>query len=275
MKKTMTLMLIAAICLTALTASAEDVIGTILGTRTTQAFTTEEVKSEDLTLILQAGCSAASAINQQPWFFSVVTNRDMMSEISGSFGGTPSGMPKGDGKAPEGAPAKEGSGMPGGMPGEMPDGMPGKTPDGMPGETPDGMPGGFDPSQGAPAGARMPEAGPGAGSGSVKAGVGDSPVAIVVWLDGSGMGTSAFDCGLACQNMVIAASALGYGTKIVSSPTMTLNGINHEELCAKLGTDPSLTAVAVLLIGKADDSLDAVTGATERAPIDEKVSFIE
>ena len=81
-----------------------------------------------------------------------------------------------------------------------------------------------------------------------------------------------FDCGLACQNMVIAASALGYGTKIVSSPTMTLNGANHDALCEKLGVDPALKAIAVLLIGKAD--VDAVTSPSVRNTREEKVSFV-
>lgn len=36
----------------------------------------------------------------------------------------------------------------------------------------------------------------------------------------------------------------------MSSPTMSLNGANHEALCEKLGVDPSMQAVAVLLIGK-------------------------
>ena len=82
-----------------------------------------------------------------------------------------------------------------------------------------------------------------------------------------------FDCGLACQNMVIAASALGYGTKIISSPTMTLNGANHDALCQKLGVDPSLTALAVLLIGK--PSVDAATSPSVRNSMDEKVSFVK
>ena len=75
--------------------------------------------------------------------------------------------------------------------------------------------------------------------------------------------------------MVIAAASLGYGVKIVSSPTMTLNGANHDALCEKLRVDPSMQAVAVLLIGEADDSADATTGATTRDPLDVKTSIIE
>ena len=74
-------------------------------------------------------------------------------------------------------------------------------------------------------------------------------------------------------NMVIAASSLGYGVKIVSSPTMTLNGENHDALCEKLGVDPSMQAVAVLLIGKADAGTDATSGATTRESLESKTSF--
>ena len=56
---------------------------------------------------------------------------------------------------------------------------------------------------------------------------------------------------------------------------MTLNGANHDALCEKLGVDPSMQAVAVLLIGKADDSVDATTGATTREPLDAKTNIIE
>ena len=86
---------------------------------------------------------------------------------------------------------------------------------------------------------------------------------------------ASFDCGLACQNMVIAANALGYGTKIISSPTMYLNGADHDALCEKLGVDKAYTAVAVLLIGMPDNEVDGVTGATQRSLIEEKVSFVK
>ncbi|MCF0231071.1 MAG: nitroreductase family protein [Enterococcus sp.] len=83
-----------------------------------------------------------------------------------------------------------------------------------------------------------------------------------------------FDCGLACQNMVIAANALGYGVKIVSSTANALNGENHDALCEKLGVDPALTAVAVLLIGYQDDTVDGASGATTRNDFETMVSFV-
>jgi len=84
-----------------------------------------------------------------------------------------------------------------------------------------------------------------------------------------------FDCGLAAQNMVVAAASLGYGVKIVSSPTMSLNGANHDALCEKLGVDPSMQAVAVLLIGRAADATDALSSASVRDSLEAKTSIIE
>ena len=135
------------------------------------------------------------------------------------------------------------------------------------GGMPEGAPGGDKP-EGAPAGG-MP-------GGSAKAGLGDSPVAIIVYMDGSSKSPNAsFDCGLACENMFLAAKALGYGAKIVSSPTMQLNGDDHDALCERLGVDKAFTAVAVLLIGHEDDPVDGTSGASVRSSIDEKVSFVD
>lgn len=209
---------------------------------------------------MEAGLSATSAINQQPWFFAVVTNQEIMEEISGGagFGGAPMGMTAGQ--------------LPEGM--EMPEDM--KLPEGMQ------APGGAQPEEGAekPEGAEMPNGMPSgmpaASSGGAKAAMGDSPVAVIIYMDENTSSPNAsFDCGLACQNMVIAANALGYGTKIISSPNMSLNGENHDALCEKLGVDVSLNAVAVLLIGTPDAAVDGVTGASVRSDISEKVSFVE
>ena len=117
---------------------------------------------------------------------------------------------------------------------------------------------------------------PSAAAGGAKASVGDSPAAIVIYKSARSKSPNAdYDCGLATQNMVIAAGALGYGVKIVSSPTMTLNGGNHDALCEKMGVDPSMQAVAVLLIGRPDSSTDAVSGATSREGLESKTSIIE
>ncbi|MBR5287214.1 MAG: nitroreductase family protein [Clostridia bacterium] len=233
------LILVAALvllCMPVLNASAQSTVDVIVSAGTTQAFKTDAVSEEDLTAILQAGLSAASAINQQPWHFAVITNQETMKEIgsSMSMGGMPAGAPAGMPNPPAGAPA-------------------GMT--NPPAGAPEGMP-------------KMPA------SSGAKAGLGDSPVAIVVYMnEGTASPDANFDCGLATQNMVIAANALGLGSKIVSAPTMALNGDKHDEICEKLGVDKAYKAVAVLLLGYADTDVDGATGASVRSSMDEKVSF--
>lgn len=219
------------LCALTVSASAQTAVDVILSAGTTQAFKADAIPEDDLNVILQAGLSTASAINQQPWHFAVITNQDVMKEIGG-MGGMPAGMPAGGapaGGAPEGAPA---GGAPAGMP-------------------------------------AMPA------SSGAKAGLGDSPAAIIVYMnEGTPSPDEHFDCGLATQNMVIAANALGYGAKIVSAPTMTLNGEKHDEICEKLGVDKAYSAVAVLLLGVTDTDVDGASGASVRSNVEEKVSFI-
>jgi len=242
MKRFMGIILVLMLML-ASAAYADSAIDVIMNTGTTQAFTDEAVSAEDLETILRAGLSTESAINQQPWFFVAVTNQDVMKEISGS----------GMGFAP---PA-----------GEKPEGFPEGKPEGVPEGMPEGMP------EGASKG-DMPA--PPMGGGGAKASLGDSPAAIIIYKSGESKSPDAsFDCGLATQNMLIAASSLGYGVKIVSSPTRTLNGENHDALCEKLGVDLSMQAVAVLLIGKADSGVDATSSATTRESLESKSSMIQ
>jgi len=241
LKKMIALIMSCMLALGCFCAYAEDTVDVILNAGTTQSFSDQAVSEDDLKLILQAGLSAASAINQQPWYFAAITNKEVMAEISAGsgFGGAPAGMPEG------GFPA---GGMPGGMPGGAASGS---------------MP-------------AMPQGGMRAAGGSAKAALGDSPVAIVIYMnENTSFPNASFDCGLACQNMVIAANALGYGNKIISSPTMSLNGANHDALCEKLGVNPSYTAVAVLLIGIPDTEVDAVTSASLRNDISGMVSFVD
>ena len=84
-----------------------------------------------------------------------------------------------------------------------------------------------------------------------KAGIADAPLAIVV----SCASGSEFDAGLACQAMSSAAILLGYGTKIISSPTIVLNGENQDEYRELLGIPEDYSAVAVLLVGYADEDV--------------------
>ena len=247
--KRITGILLAFLFLLSSAAYADSAVDVIMNTGTTQAFTDEAVPAADLETILRAGLSTESAINQQPWFFVAVTNKEIMAELGGSGMGF--------------RPAGGADGKPDGFPEGAPEGFPGGAPDNFPGGAPEGAPEGDRPA--------MPRMGGGA-----KASLGSSPAAIIIYKnDASKSPDASFDCGLATQNMVIAASSLGYGVKIVSSPTMTLNGDNHDALCEKLGVDPSMKAVAVLLIGKADSSADATSSATTRDALEAKTSIIE
>ena len=95
----------------------------------------------------------------------------------------------------------------------------------------------------------------GSGNGTQsKAGIADAPLAIVV----SCSSGSEFDAGLACQAMSSAAILLGYGTKIISSPTIVLNGENQDEYRELLGIPEDYSAVAVLLVGYAEEDVAEV-----------------
>ena len=130
----------------------------------------EAVPQADIEKIVNAGINAQSAINMQPWHFSVVTNKGLLKDIAGKM------------KMPKMLP-KDAAG-PGGDKKDFPP-----------------------PPAGAPAG-------------GAKAGMGDSPLAIIVCAKDD----SDFDAGLATEMMIVEAVLLGYGTKIISSPTMVLNG---------------------------------------------------
>lgn len=217
-------------------AYAEETLGTIMNTGTTQAFTMDAIPADDIDIILAAGLNAASAINQQPWHLVAVTNPDVMTDLGGSMTPSADMAPPADmadipADASSGAPAGDSSGAPADMP-------------------------------------QMPA------STGAKAALGDSPLAILVYKLTDTMSPNPdFDCGLACQNMVLAANALGYGAKIVSAPTMTLNGENHDAICEQLGIDTSLQAVAVVLIGTPD--ADTVSTASVRKTIEEKVTYVQ
>lgn len=184
---------------------------------TIQAFSNEAVPEADIQKIVQAGVNAQSAINKQPWHFSVVTNKDVLTDLSEKM---KSAMPKGG---------------------------------------PKGGPGGKPPA-------------PGKGPSSPKAALGDSPAAIIV----SARDGSDFDAGLATELMTVEAVLLGYGTKIISSPTIVLNGPDKAEYQKLLDIPADMSVKAVILIGKsAEKKSDAISSATTRNPVSEVVSFIK
>lgn len=191
---------------------ADAVIDTVMTAGTTHFFSNKPVHDEDLTTILQAGLATAGAVEQQPWFFAVLTDQEMMSWIADTGFGTS------DCAALEGMNADIRS----------------ETLSANDAETT---------------------------SGSMS--IGDSPAAIIIFMDEAEKSPNAsFDCGLAAQNMYITAVSLGYGVRIVSFPARILDREKHDALCQQLGIDPSLQAVAVLLIGYPDGGIDKVAGGT-------------
>ena len=232
-----------------------DAVSVLQNIRTTQYFTDEAVAQKDIETIVQAGINAPSAMNGQPWHFSVITDTVVLQQIAEGMG---AGM--GFGSRPQGAPD-----------GEMapPEGM--MPPEGMippEGAVPDGtMPEGMDLPEG------QAPAAPGGGSMN-KAGITDAPLLIVI----SSKAGSELDAGLACQNMSGTAQLLGYGTKILTSPTMALNGAGQDTYRELLGIPDGYSAAVILLIGhedtSVDNSVDGYTGATTRNPESDMVTYI-
>lgn len=59
-----------------------ETIKTILERRSIRSYKTEQIKDSDIEQILEAGKFAPSGLNGQPWHFTVLQNRGLMSEIS-------------------------------------------------------------------------------------------------------------------------------------------------------------------------------------------------
>ena len=260
-------------------ASAIDLIADIA---TTQYFTDEAVSEDDIETILTAGINAPSAMNGQPWHFSVITDAALLQQISEDMSagmGPGRGMPPAGAELPEGAEPPEGLEPPEGA--ELPEGA--EPPEGA--ELAEGAepPEGLEPPQGTdesgadtiPAPPENPGENGAAAGGTAKAGIADAPLVIAV----SCVPGSALDAGLACQNMSVAAQLLGYGTKIISSPTIAVNGEKQEKYRELLGIPEEQTAVAFLLVGvedlSAEETVDAYAGATARNPLDEMVTYVE
>ncbi|MEZ5071542.1 MAG: nitroreductase family protein [Bacteroidales bacterium] len=104
-----------------------------------------------------------------------------------------------------------------------------------------------------------------------KAGFADAPAAIALATDPA----NAFSTGLACQNMVIAATALGYGTKIVMGGAAHLNKPENRNL---LHIPDGMDVIAILIVGKADTGIDpmadGVTGASVRKSLEEVATIL-
>lgn len=65
-----------------------NIIDNILTRKSIRNFTNRQVPEEIIHNILQAGMSAPSACNQQPWQFKVISNRNILDELSRMHSGT-------------------------------------------------------------------------------------------------------------------------------------------------------------------------------------------
>ena len=233
--------------------------------KTTQYFTDEKVVEEDVQKILSAGVNAPSAMNTQPWHFTAVIDDEVINKLKEAMSSIkPPARDDGEtSEMPEGAPEKT-EGIP-----EKPDGTH-ERPDGTH-ERPEGAPEMPKDAQGRPPMSDGDKAD--FLKASNKAGIGDAPLTIVISCEEG----SELSAGLALQNMSAEAQLLGYGTKILTSPTMALNGENKEEYKELLGIPENQKIVAVLLVGKAasaEENADAASSATTRNSFDEMVTII-
>ena len=206
--------------------------------KTTQYFTDEKVSEEDIQKILSAGINAPSAMNTQPWHFTAVTDEEVTNKLADAMKSMKPPASK-DGKmsAPPGQGAGENQ----------------KDASGKPSVS-DKDKSGFSKA-------------------ANKAGIGDAPLTIVI----SCKEGSELSAGLAIQNMSAEAQLLGYGTKILTSPTMALNGENQAEYKELLGIPDNQKVAAVLLVGKAasgEENPDVLSSATARNSFEDTVTVI-
>lgn len=59
-----------------------EVIQSILDRRSVRVYSDEQIKQEDLDLILKSGLYAPSGCNMQPWHFTVVQNKNLINELN-------------------------------------------------------------------------------------------------------------------------------------------------------------------------------------------------
>lgn len=59
-----------------------EVIQNILNRRSVRVYSEEQIKQEDLDLILKAGYNAPSGCNMQPWHFTIVQNKELMTRLN-------------------------------------------------------------------------------------------------------------------------------------------------------------------------------------------------
>lgn len=101
-----------------------------------------------------------------------------------------------------------------------------------------------------------------------------APAAIVIYADNAEASPNAgFDCGAAAQNMIYTANTMGYGSAVITTPLVALNGENHDSWCLQFGIDTEMNAVAIVLIGTATE-VSSLEYSIDDLMI-EKVSYVQ
>jgi len=80
-----------------------------------------------------------------------------------------------------------------------------------------------------------------------------------------------YDCGLATENMALAAISLGLGQRIYTGPIANINANMKQTLQISDG----YKAVAVLRVGNIEKNVDAVSAASPRKNYEEVVTFLK
>ena len=80
-----------------------------------------------------------------------------------------------------------------------------------------------------------------------------------------------YDCGLATENMAVAAISLGLGQRIYTGPIANINSTMKQTLQIPSG----YKAVAVLRIGNIEKNVDAVSAASPRNSYEQVVTFLK
>lgn len=104
-----------------------------------------------------------------------------------------------------------------------------------------------------------------------KANITSAPVAIVVSCK---EGTD-LDAGLATQAMCDEAQILGYGTKILGSTKIALNGDKEDYYKDLLGIPEDMSHICVVLVGHPDNEADVNSEATPRNSFSSNVTFVK
>ena len=86
--------------------------------------------------------------------------------------------------------------------------------------------------------------------------------------DGKTNAREILDCGLATENIYLAAQALGYGSRIYTGPMDTVNN----RLKAELGLPGGHSAVALVRVGRVQ-KIDAASAASSRKNLNDIVTY--